>query len=106
MTASGTFSDYYGSPPTGFGLGIPVGGNLSGPLPDSLPYTGTGFDEAISGKSIFAVPEPDIALLMLGGLGALTLFQRKTRRLHSVIRRSSFQRFCWRCSGCFASAPG
>ena len=64
---------YYGWPidnaNDGFGIELPDGGDLPGPLPDMLPAgtTGTGFDETISSKSIYAVPEPtSLALLGLG----------------------------------------
>lgn len=65
VTASATIDAHYGSLNDGFGLGIPDGGFLPGPLPASLPpgSTGTGFDETISGKSINVVPEPATAAL-------------------------------------------
>ncbi|MCG3126915.1 MAG: hypothetical protein CHACPFDD_01770 [Phycisphaerae bacterium] len=60
VTALTTIDAHYGSANDGFGLGIPDGGFLPGPLPASLPpgSTGTGFDETISTKSINVVPEP------------------------------------------------
>ena len=76
-TASGTSSYWYGSPPNGFGIGIPAGGNLPGPLPGSLPYTGTGFDEAISGKDISAIPEPGTNVLLTVGLVTMALVLRR-----------------------------
>ena len=70
-----TVTSFYGWPigneNNGFGIGVPDGGDLPSPLPDSIPIgaTGTGFDETISSKSIMAIPEPGtLSLLVLGGL--------------------------------------
>lgn len=79
-TSTGMTESYYGWPVgnenNGFGLDpeIPDGGDLPGPLPDSIPAgaTGTGFDEVISSKSFYLIPEPGtLALLALGGLAVL-----------------------------------
>jgi hypothetical protein len=77
-TSSGTITSWYGSAPDGFGLGIPPGGNLPGPLPGSLGFTGTGFDEAISSKYISVIPEPGACAVL--GLGVALLLRRGRRR--------------------------
>ena len=63
---------YYGWPVgnenNGFGIGLADGDDLPLELPDSLPVgsTGTGFDETISSKSLYVVPEPaTLSLLAL-----------------------------------------
>jgi hypothetical protein len=78
-TASDTTESFYGWPVgnenNGFGIGIPDGGDLPSPLPDSIPAgaTVTGFDETISSKSILAIPEPaTLSLLLFGGIVALS----------------------------------
>ena len=76
-TSTGTILSYYGSPADGFGIGLAPGGNLPGPLPGSLGFTGTGFDEAISGKFISAIPEPGTTGLLAMGLGLLFFLTRK-----------------------------
>ena len=76
-----TIESYYGWPVgsenNGFGIGLADGGDLPGALPDSVPIgaTGTGFDETISSKSIYEVPEP--AMLLVLGLGGLFLRRGK-----------------------------
>ena len=60
-----------GNENNGFGIGLNDGEDLPDVLPDSLPVgsTGTGFDETISSKSIYVVPEPvTLSLLTLSGL--------------------------------------
>jgi len=82
VTASGVTQAFFGTP-DGFGIGIPTGGNLPAPLPDSLPFgtTGTGLDESISSKSShWEVPEPGTVLLLAGGLLLLPFAARKKRR--------------------------
>ncbi len=74
----GTFEVYYGSPNDGYRLGIADNADLPGPLPGSLPPTGTGFDEPISSKSIYAVPEPGSAALL--AMGLLAVWHRSRRR--------------------------
>ena len=64
---------YYGWPVgnenNGFGIDLADGGDLPAPFPGVLEPTGTGFDEEISSKAIYAVPEP--AGIPLLGLGAV-----------------------------------
>jgi hypothetical protein len=83
-TSSGLSTYYYGSAPSGFGIGIPVGGDLPGPLPGSLPYTGTGFDEPVTSKDIFVVtpevvPEPGTTALFVLGALVVCAITRKCR---------------------------
>jgi hypothetical protein len=65
-TADGEVQAFIG-PNDGFGLGIAANGDLPAPLPDSIAIgaTGTGFDEAISSKSLTAVPVPEPGVLSL-----------------------------------------
>ncbi|HUU83415.1 MAG TPA: hypothetical protein VM243_07925 [Phycisphaerae bacterium] len=76
---------YYGWPESGpndgYGLGLADGGDLPGPLPDSLPpgSRGTGFDETISSKS-FEVPIPEPVSVLFLGLGALVVLRRRVRQ--------------------------
>lgn len=67
----------------GFGIGLPDGGTLPSGLPTSIVVgaTGTGFDEAISSKAVFAVPEPSTAILF--GTGLLLTFAVRRRRCNS-----------------------
>jgi hypothetical protein len=73
QTATATTHVYYGSPVgnenDGYGIGLADGGDLPMPLPDALPSgtTGTGFDETISSKAIYAIPEPTSLLLLVCG---------------------------------------
>ena len=95
-TSTGTILSYYGSPADGFGIGIAPGGNLPGTLPGSLPFTGTGFDEAVSGKFIDAIPEPKPIALLGGGL-LILLFSgwrnRNIRPVHFVWRSKAGRKF-------------
>ncbi len=80
VTTDGAFSYYYPQAPNGFGLGIPEGGNLPGPVQTVLSYTGTGFDEPISGKYIdvvTAIPEPGTVALLVFGAAAMLMPARK-----------------------------
>jgi hypothetical protein len=69
-------------PDNRFGIGLLLGADLPGPLPGSLSMTGTGFDEAITSKSIFLppVPEPGSLSLMLGGLAGILFLVRRRRK--------------------------
>jgi len=71
-TASTTVEAFYGWPVgnenDGYGLGIPDGGDLPAPMPGVLSPTGTGFDEEITSKSIYAVPEPSVLALLVAGI--------------------------------------
>ena len=72
------FHEYYYGGDDGFGVGLAPGAPLQAPLPVGLPYTGRGFDEPISSKSILtvlAVPSPAGACL-----GALALSAGAFRR--------------------------
>ena len=66
----------------GFGIGIPDGGILPSGLPSSVPVgaSGTGFDETISSKTFFGVPEPSTAALVFVGLFVCLGFRRRSAR--------------------------
>jgi hypothetical protein len=65
----------------GFGIGIPDGGTLPAPLPESIPFgaTGTGFDEAISSISVQPVGEPGLGALLAAAFAALALLGGRRR---------------------------
>lgn len=75
-TTTALFGAPVGNPNDGFGLGIADGADLPSPLPGALTATGTGFDEAISGKSLHEVPQPGSLWLVGAGLIALALRRR------------------------------
>ncbi len=83
-TGRGTVESYYGWPVgdenNGFGIGLLDGEDLPDGLPASIleGATGTGFDETISSKSIYAIPEPTSAALMLAA--GLLVCRRRDRR--------------------------
>jgi len=81
VTGSGTINASYGEP-NGYGLGIPDGGPLPGPLLNVLPpgTTGTGYDESISGKGGNKVPVPGSMLLGLLGFAGLSVLRRRCNR--------------------------
>ncbi|MDQ2696715.1 MAG: PEP-CTERM sorting domain-containing protein, partial [Pseudomonadota bacterium] len=64
----------------GFGIGVPDGGALPGPLPNSIPAnaTGTGFDETIASVSFTPALEP--STIALFGIGTLALLGYGLRR--------------------------
>ena len=79
LTATGTTVATIDSN-NGFGIGIPDGGSLSARLPLSIPIgaTGTGFDEALSSKTINGViPEPSTIVLVGSSLALLALRRRR-----------------------------
>ena len=87
-TAIETTVPYYGWPigseNNGFGIGLADGGDLPAVLPDSIAVgaTGTGFDETISSKSIYLVPEPGMtSLLAIAGLAIVSRGGRVRKRI-------------------------
>jgi len=87
-TGTSTIESYYGWPVgdenNGFGIGLADGADLPGPLPGSIPVgaTGTGFDETITSKAIYAVPEP--ATFWLLGAGCVALERRRQKAVRST----------------------
>ena len=78
VTIDTTYTFYYGSTPNGFGIGLPPGTPLPGPVFQLLPYypPGHGFDGTI-GSKYFLVPSPGAAVLALGALAAATARRRR-----------------------------
>ena len=74
-TGSGITRAFYPSEGAndGFGIGLFDGETLPDSLPRLMPAgaTGTGFDEAISSKSLFGIPEPGTAIFLVIGLSIL-----------------------------------
>jgi hypothetical protein len=86
MTSNGEVQASIG-PNDGFGLGIAANGDLAAPLPDSIGIgaTGTGFDEAISSKSLTAVPVPEPGVITLLASGAPLLLWRRRKHFKGLL---------------------
>jgi subtilisin family serine protease len=90
-TANATYFSDYGAPQflenNGFGLGIPDNSSLPAPLNAGiLNPTGTGFDEVISSKAIYVVPEPAaLGLIAVGGVFMAAGRRRRAARRAAML---------------------